>query len=274
MRDNQSRTGRPKTVPPSPAPLQNNLAYVVPTEFVELPSRGRFYPEDHALHGQETVEIKYMTAKDEDILSSTALLKKGLALDRLLENILVIDVDPADLLVADRNAIMIAARISGYGWDYNVSAPCPNCETKVDHTFDLKESKMNEKCFDHMFLENKNVCYDEDQKVFSVVLPVSGIEVCVGILTGKEEKELMNADEERNVTSLLAALIASVSGDYSHQAVEAFVDNMPAADSKFLRDLYSSLSPNISLRQSFICPACFHEQEMEVPLTAEFFWPE
>lgn len=274
MRNNQSRTGSDRPVPPSPAPAQSNLAYVVPTEFVELPSRGRFYPEGHPLCGQETVEIKYMTAKEEDILSSTALLKKGLALERLLDNLIVEDIDPAGLLLGDRNAIMIAARISSYGRGYNVKGPCPNCETKVEQMFDLEDSSLIEKCFEQKFLDESNVRFDEEQKTFVVTLPVSNIEVSVRMLVGKDEKELMESDEARSVTSLLSAIISSAGGDHNQQVVASFVESMPAADSKFLRDIYSSLSPNISLKQEFICAACFHKQEMEVPLTAEFFWPE
>jgi len=274
MRDNQSRTGQNRPVPASPAATQSNLAYVVPTEFVELPSRGRFYPEDHPLHGQETVEIKYMTAKEEDILSSAALLKKGLAIERLLENLIVVDVNPADLLLGDRNAIMIAARISSYGRAYKVKGPCPNCETKIENVFDLKDATLNEKCFDHEFLDEHSVRFDEEQKTFAIMLPVSNIEVSVRMLIGKDETELVGADEDKSVTSLLSAFISSVAGDHSQKAVSFFAENMPAADSKFLRDLYSSLNPNLDLRQQFICPACFHKQETEVPLTAEFFWPE
>ena len=134
MRNNQSRIGnRQPQQAPSPAPVQSNLSFAVPTEFVELPSKGAFYPSGHPLHNQETVEIKFMTAKEEDILSSTALLKKGLALDRLMENILVLDIDPTDLLVCDRNAIMIAARISSYGSDYNANIVCPHCSSDVEY---------------------------------------------------------------------------------------------------------------------------------------------
>ena len=94
------------------------------------------------------------------------------------------------------------------------------------------------------------------------------------MLVGKDEAELIEADEDRSVTSLLSAIIFSIAGDHSHKAISFFVENMPAADSKFLRDLYSSLNPTLDLKQQFICPACFHKQETEVPLTAEFFWPE
>ena len=106
----------------------DTLSFVVPTEFVDLPSAGRFYPPSHPLHNKEHVEIKYMTAKEEDILTSQSLLEKGLALDRLISNLLVnkkINVD--SLLVGDKSAILIAARSSGYGADYETDVGCPSC---------------------------------------------------------------------------------------------------------------------------------------------------
>ena len=137
-RNNSTRTGAPR--PNAPAPpiakkTDNGLfSFVTPTEFVELPSGGKYYPEDHPLAGVDTIEIRHMTAKEEDILASTALAKKGLVLDRLLENILVLDIDPRSLLLGDRSAIMIAARMSGYGNVYETEVKCPFCEEHMDQT--------------------------------------------------------------------------------------------------------------------------------------------
>ena len=120
-RNNQARTGAQKApkaaqelpqVEDSPVSTGGTLSYVAPTEHVELPSEGRYYPPGHPLYKQDTVEIRYMTARDEDILSSQALLRKGLAIDRMLENLFTnqeITVD--DLLVGDKNALVLAARI-------------------------------------------------------------------------------------------------------------------------------------------------------------------
>jgi len=274
MRNNQNRAGHGSPAPPSPAPIQNNLAYVTPTEFVELPSRGVFYPENHLLHGQETIEIKFMTAKDEDILSSTALLKKGLAIDRLLESIVVADVDPKNLLVCDRNAIMIAARISSYGHEYKAGTFCAGCNEQVQYEFDLRKSSLNEKCFDAEFLSSKEISYDEQQNVFFVTLPMSKANVSIRMLYGDDEKAIANIDEEKSVTSILSSFIVSVNDHRGPEAVDSFIESMPAKDSKFLRDLYATLAPSISLKQDFNCDTCFHVEEMEVPLTAEFFWPE
>ena len=121
-----------------PVAVTNPLDFVTPTEFVELPSKGEFYPESHPLHGEEVIEIKFMTAKDEDILTSQSLLKKGLAIDRFLQNIIVNKrIKIEDILIGDKNAILIAARVSGYGNSYDTIVGCPACGTKNETSFDL-----------------------------------------------------------------------------------------------------------------------------------------
>ena len=125
-------------MPPVPNSIQqSSLSFAAPTEIVDLPSKGRFYPEGHPLCGKETIEIRYMTARDEDILTSPALLKKGVALDRLLDNVLVDkSYSSKDLLSGDRHALMYAVRITGYGPDYPAEISCVHCGSDFEHTFD------------------------------------------------------------------------------------------------------------------------------------------
>ena len=127
----------------SPAPTQQTgqLNFVLPTEFVELPSKGKFYKEGHPLRNQQTVEIKQMTAKEEDILTSQSLLKQGVAIDRFIQSILVQDIDVDSLLVGDKNAILIAARMSGYGDTYETGVTCPACGTVSEIPVSLGESR-------------------------------------------------------------------------------------------------------------------------------------
>ena len=123
IRNNEDRTGPRSTaadeVPAEIKEMMNPMDFVAPTEFVEIPSKGKFYPQGHPLCGVESVEIRQMTAKQEDILSSRTLIKQGVALERLLKSVIVDrSIDPSTLLTGDRNAILIAARISGYGKNY------------------------------------------------------------------------------------------------------------------------------------------------------------
>ena len=123
----------------------NVLDFITPTEIVDLPSKGLGYPKNHPLCGKDSVEIKYMTAKEEDILSSASLLKKGIALERFLKAILKDQsIDPETMLSGDRNAVIIAARSSGYGFDYDTKVNCPSCGEANKMSFDLSNPKIKE----------------------------------------------------------------------------------------------------------------------------------
>ena len=120
--------GGHKPTPSEEAPqMPNPMDFVTPTQFVDLPSKGR-YPEGHPLKGKDSIEIRYMTAKDEDVLTNRSLLKKGLAIDRLIRNLIVDkSVNGRHLYAGDRNAIIVFARASAYGADYRAKIQCPNC---------------------------------------------------------------------------------------------------------------------------------------------------
>lgn len=286
-RRNSDRLGGGKrqsaAAPPTAQPNQQpeGFSFIVPTDFVDLPSKGRYYPESHPLHGQDIIEIRHMTAKEEDILTSKTLLRKGVALDRLLKNIIVDKQINADsLLVGDRNAIIIAARISGYGNIYETKVSCPACQATQKYSFNLNEHKVyNGDLFDQN--EQMNISKNEDG-TFDVVLPATKITVTIKLLTGKEEKSyLSNLEEdkkrkltERTVTRQLMNLIVAVNSSENHEHIKYVVDNLPSIDSRHIRNVYKLVNPNIDLTQIFECSECGHEAEMEVPLSADFFWPD
>ena len=127
-------------LPPAPVSASDGegFSFVVPTDMVDLPSKGKFYPPNHPLYNVDTIELKQMTAKEEDLLTSRSLLKKGVVLDRLLQSVIINKkIKPEHLLVGDRNAIVIAVRIAGYGNEYTTSITCPACSHKQRKTFDL-----------------------------------------------------------------------------------------------------------------------------------------
>ena len=287
MARNRDRTGTgtrtPENTSPPPQVMTQNqdnpFSFVVPTEFVELPSGGRFYPEGHPLHGQETIEIKQMTAKEEDILTSRSLLKKGVALDRVIESIIMDKkIDSNSLLVGDRNAIVIATRISGYGNEYVTHVACPSCATKQEYSFNLSSAKV----YNGEDISELDVVVNEDG-TFTVQLPKTEINVTFRLLTGKDEKAFIAGMEaerknrhatEKNVTRQLSTMIVAVDGDTSLQSRKYLVDNIPSMDSRHLRLAYRLAAPNVDLTQHFECNECDHEQDMEVPLSADFFWPD
>jgi hypothetical protein len=267
------------TNPPQPAMQADSggFSFVVPTEFVELPSGGRFYPEGHPLHGQESIEIRQMTAKEEDILTSRTLLKKGVALDRVIENLIVNKrIDPYSLLVGDRNAIIVATRVSGYGNMYETKVTCPSCDTNQEYNFNLNDA--------HIYC-GENIAtlevVDNNNGTFNVELPKTGVTVTFKLLCGKDEKRLLAGIEndrkrknERHVTRQLVNIVVAVNGDNSPDAINYLIENIPSMDSRHIRLSYRLAAPTLDLTQSFECSECGHEQDMEVPLTADFFWPD
>ena len=227
MRNNQRRLGQKPSPKPSSPAAAAGMAFAVPTEFVKLPSRGQFYPQEHPLHNQETVEIKFMTAKDEDILSSQALLEAGLAVDRLLESLLVQDIDPGTLLVGDRSAILIAARISGYGDDYDVEHLCPKCLTRQEINFKLSDTTTINSCFEEDFMQENSITYNEETQTFDLTLPASGVQIGLSLIDGYGEREALSDDSDERkeslVTSTLAAFLVKGKDDTDPKDVESFM---------------------------------------------------
>jgi len=281
---NKERAGgaQQKDSQPPPQMMQEEggggFSFVVPTEFVELPSQGRFYPEGHPLEGQESIEIRQMTAKEEDLLTSRTLLKKGIALDRLIKNLIVDKkIKPDLLLTGDRNAILIATRVSGYGNVYTTKVTCPNCSAQQEYSFDLNEANV----YDGNNVEAGSAV-DHEDGTFTTTLPQTKVEITFRLLTGQDEKNLLNQIEharkkrleENAVTRQLKQIIVAVNGDESQDLINYAIENIPSGDSRHLRLVYKRVTPDIDLTQFFECNECDHSQQLEVPLTADFFWPD
>jgi C4-type Zn-finger protein len=275
MRDNSKRISTP---PVEPAPQQNSfLDFATPTELVDLPSQGEFYPVDHPLHGQETIEIKFMTARDEDILTSPSLLKKGVALDRLIQNVIVDKAIKVDsLLAGDKAAIMIASRINGFGEEYKTRMTCPSCDKPAETTFDLSEIEVY-----HGDDYGEYDVKPTGDGTFIIKTPKTGIDVEVRLLDSKDEnmlvERLRKASEKKNAVNTgymdqLSLIVVSVNGHSETEFRKIFVEHVTAFEARYIRSAYSRLSPGPNMRQNFKCPACSHEQEVEIPMSVDFFW--
>jgi len=259
-------------------PQKSLLDFVSPTDFVEIPSKGMFYAESHPLYKKEVIEIKYMTAKEEDILTSETLLRKGLAVERFLESIILDKtIDPQSLLIGDRNAILIAARISGYGDSYDTKMQCPACDTQNEISFDISNPHMHYPDTENVSTIEKN---ENDNFVFK--LPVSKFKVECRLLTGRDEQYLVELKQNKKkkrlqdstVTDQFKMMIASIQGVSDKSLINQFIEVMPAADARSLRKAYSAITPNVKLKDEFSCTSCSHVQELEVPFGADFFWPD
>ena len=285
MRNNDERIGAIKQSD-SPAPSQmGQLNFVLPTEFVELPSKGKFYKEGHPLHNQEAIEIKQMTAKEEDILTSQSLLKQGVAIDRLIQSIIVdksIDID--SLIVGDKNAILIAARMSGYGDEYDTKISCPSCGTQSEVPVSLSDSRKASEGYieSEAYEPLEGVTGPNALGNYLITLPSSKAVFEVKVMDGRGEKEFTKRIEARRKKQQQEALLTdqfkvytvSINGVSDLRQIYAFIDQLPVKDSRFLRNTYSKIVPLMELKYDFFCTNCTHEQEVTVPMTAQFFWPD
>lgn len=252
-----------------------SLSFPTPTEFVDLPSEGKYYPTTHPLYGKDSIEIRYMTAADEDILNSKSLLKKGVALERFLQNIIVdqsIKID--DLLICDKNALIIGSRITGYGEEYSTTFKCPNCDKSNENVFHLDSS---------LTINKGNLEEITSDNTFFVTLPITKLPVECRLLYGRDEKSIAfikEANKKNNlsdtdITDQLRLIIVSVNGIKDDRAaINGFIKLMPARDSKYLREKYEELTPNIKMREEVICKVCEEEHQIDIPLTSDFFWPK
>jgi hypothetical protein len=242
--------------------------FKLPTETVDLPSQGLLYPEDSPLASGK-VEMKYMTAREEDLLTNQNYIKNGTVIDKLLQSLIVSkDIKINDLLIGDKNAIMIAARILSYGKDYKIKY------AGEEVTVDLSK------------LENKSIdvsLYEDRKNQFTYTLPNTDNTVTFKLLTHADEKNIereiegrkkLNKDASTQVTTRLAYIITSINGLTEKKDIREFVnDFLLAKDSRALREYYNEVSPDISIQHTYIDDAG-REEEFDIPIGIDFFWPD
>ena len=241
--------------------------YKFPTEFVELPSKGYFYPEGHSLQSGK-VEIKYMTAKEEDILTSQNLIAQGVVIDKLLESLIVDKtIDVNDLLIGDKNAIMVAARILGYGKEY-------------EFTYDGEEQLV-----DLSTLEEVKLDFSKREKGVNELhfkLPSTERELTFKLLNGKDERRIeeeltarkkVSQDYSAELTTRLKRMILTIDGNADRTYVNNFVDNeFLSRDSLAFRQYLATVTPDIDMSTSIVGKDG-SEVSVTIPVTVRFFWP-
>jgi hypothetical protein len=245
--------------------------FTVPTEMIDLPSKGLVYPKENPL-SSGVVEMKYMTAKEEDILTNVNLLRQGLAIEKMLKSLIKSAIAYEDLTLGDRNALLIAARILAYGKDYNLSYKNPN--TGQEETIIVDLQKLVYKNVDLSLFNNDNeVTYE---------LPYTKNKVTFKILTIEEDKKIDEEakgvkkalGQEPGISLRLKHQITSINGDRSTKTVRDFIDSgaLLSRDSNPLRQFMASVTPDISMKTT----VTFNdgtEQEIDVPMLPEFFFP-
>ena len=238
--------------------------FTTPTEKVELPSKGLVYPKESPL-SSGVIEMKYMTAKEEDILMNQSYIKKGTAIDKLLKSLIVSEVDYDSMIVGDKNAVMVAARVLGYGPDYIFEYE------GEEHTVDLGQ------------LENKP--FDEKSitpglNEFPYTLPYSKVNITYKLLTNKDDKNItreleglkrLNKDSYPEISTKMKFIITSIEGDKDISTIREFVDKrLLARDSRSLRDHIKKTQPNVDL--TFFPTST--SSGVNIPIGLSFFWPD
>ena len=241
-----------------------------PTEVIDLPSNGKVYGKESPL-AEGKIELKYMTTREEDILMSENLIKKGVVIDKLLDSLIVTKgVTQESLVLGDKNAVLVAARILAYGPEYTAEVANPNNpEQKVEHTFDLTKCKFKEPV--------KDVDYSDNS--FDFETPIGKNKIKFKLLTGVEEK-LIEKDLEQTkkygynseVSTRLRYTITEVDGDNKPETITAASQNMLARDSMALRNYIQKISPDIDLTSEIEIGG--ESVSVSIPLTVEFFWPK
>ena len=235
----------------------------IPTEVVELPSKGLIYPKSSPLASGK-IEMKYMTAREEDILTNQAYIKQGVVLDKMLQSLIITKINYEDLIVGDKNALFIAARVLGYGGNYTFEYDGES------QTVDL--STLNNKEFDESLI-TKGV------NEFHFTLPYSETKITFKILTSADEKKIekeltglkkINKDNSPELSTRLKYIITSVGGDRDEKSIREFVDNyLLAKDSRALREYIKIIQPDVDLHCTLSSGA-----EVTIPISLNFFWPD
>mgnify|MGYP003632849804 FL=1 len=247
-------------------------SYDFPTEIIDLPSKGKLYPKDHIL-SSGTIEMKYMTAKEEDILTNQSYIKQGVVLDKLFKALIMTKVNYNDILLCDKNAIMIAARILGYGKDYEISIPDPESDEMISHTVDLTD--LNDKEIDWSLI-------DEGINAFSLTLPTSKKQVKLKLLSQGEQakidaelKGLVKIKKEAGLTTLLKHVIVELDGDDDKSKIRKFVDtNLLAIDSRAIRQFLKTITPEINMSIDVPVGEAGDTFPSQLSIGLDFFWPD
>jgi len=251
-----------------PENLVNNDEFKVPTERVELPSKGLFYP-----NRKSSVEIKYMTAEEDNILYSSDLIKSGKVLDVLLESVIKDkDLRPDDMLSGDRNFVLIEVRRTGLGDEYKPgNIRCESCNQDFYPTVDLSK------------LKSRPLELEPDADgLYEVVLPMTKITIKFRLLRGSDEKRLSKSLEKkagnvkvsRLITERYLLQIMAVNGNTDKTYINKFISAMPTKDSLFFREYNRQVEPGLDLNYEFECSHCGHLQERDVPINSKLFYPD
>jgi len=255
--------------------MKDEFGWEVPIESIPIPTKGVIYDPNSTLYNTSTLQIRSMTAREEDILASPAFHKEGTALTHLIQSCLIDkSVNCEEMISGDRMALMIGIRVTGYGPEYHASSNCQSCGKNNDFVVDLTTIPIKRLSITPI---------EAGKNEFQFTLPVTKKKVNFKYVTAKEEREkniasrniqkVTGSSISNIITSFLENSIVSVDDVRDRMKIKHFVMNMPAFDSKALRKFILENEPGMDMKRSFECKNCGHHNETTMPMTSEFFWP-
>ena len=270
---------RPPEQKPEPVPARNTapasnpfgISFVVPTEIVQLPSQGLYYPVNSPMYQKSELEIKFMTAKEEDILASSGTNQASF--EKLIDSLLIdANISSKDILEEDKMALLMSARRSGYGSEYECNVYCDNCQEPTLHTFDLSKVNIKET------LESES-SYDPQTDSFDFVLPLTKVKLKLSNITPDDNDNIETERKQKkkynlpfNFTiSFLKMAIISANEVTNREELDKFIEAMPASDAKQILNFYETCRPSIDTTQEVSCSVCDTTTERQVPFSWAFF---
>jgi len=256
--------------------ILSKLSFIASTEMVKLPTKGLYYPKSSPLYGVEEVELKHMSAREEDILSSLTSENSKDKFIRIVQGILVSpDVDASLFCEQDLTAILLNARKTGFGNTFTVSELCLGCAEITRFEFDLSKQEF-------VFPNEGKVTYDPETDTIEFMLPALQMKVKAKIL---KEQEVLALDQERQkkeelgieynrTTSFLRASIVEVQGYDDKELLRELAEGMPAIDALYYKEVYTDFRPKLSTLQEVECQSCGAVNRKEVPASWAFFRPD
>jgi len=253
--------------------------FKIPTEIVDLPSRGLIYPKDNILSSGE-IEMRYPTTNEEDILNSKKLISNGTVIDTFLKSLLNKDVNFGSLDMGDKSALIIASRILLWGAEYKAETTCKHCQSTQQATFDLTQIKDLDVNFDKLNREN----------VYQFTLPKAKHEITFKLLTNSDEVNIANriksqkaiskklnrkTDIDKSFTARLKQMIISIDDITDERKINQFIDagRILTTDSMAFKNYLATIQPGIDRSTSFVCDECGEDNHIKLPMTLSFFWP-
>ncbi len=271
----------PNTSHPAERPNPFGLSFVVPTEIVHLPSGGVLYDESSPLKDVDFVEIKAMTAKEEDIMINDNFIQTGIVFDKLIDSLMVTPgIKSTDLLDCDKIAVLVAARKTGYGDELYVNHTCPSCQATSEVTLSL--TKMLEKAKEEKFeiQTTDEWTFDAVSKTLNFVLPQTKLNTSIKIMSQGDYKYLEDTKKKKEKLNLpyndtlefIRRVIVSVNDVVDHNQISSLLEVLPAADARKIKYIHNINVPGFDTKQEVECPECSTVVEKEVPFSAGWFW--